>query len=190
MQSNDNPYKGQIKTICQKSHQETKHIRFDITPPSKPPVSQTLMINFSRFSLSEQEKRMLSHKHREQIVAFQTVNDELMEKYTKRLIKLINHKDVEQAHIEASDFGAFICLAALYSGNFPKNTPVTFTLTSLPLSLFPEKWVFDIDMGPEVDIHFSSDISWQGQFKSFSEPPSHLKLPEKIHRDLKSKLAA
>lgn len=185
-----NPYRGQIKTICQKSKKEIKNIRFDITPPNRPPVTQTLMINFKRFNLSEREKKQLSHKHREQIVAFQTVNDELMNKYTERLIKLIKHKDVQSAHIEASDFGAFICLAALYSGNFPKDTPVTFQLTSLPLSLFPEKWVYDVELGPDVDIHFSSDVSWQGQFQSFVEPPEHLKFPEHIQRSLKSKIAA
>lgn len=185
-----NPYRGQIKTICQKSQQEIKNIRFDITPPDRPPVAQTLMVNFKRFDLSEREKKQLSHKHREQIVAFQTVNDELMNKYTERLIKLIKHKDVHSAQVEASDFGAFICLAALYSGNFPKDTPVVFQLTSLPLSLFPEKWVFDVDLAPQVDIRFSSDISWQGQFQSFTRPPQHLKLPERIHRNLKSKIAA
>lgn len=185
-----NPYRGQIKTVCQKPQEEVKNIHFDITPPSRPHVGQTLMVNFKRFNLSEQEKKQLSHKHREQIVAFQTVNDELMNKYTDRLIRLIKHKDVESAQVEASDFGAFICLAALYSGKFPKDTPVEFQLTSLPLSLFPEKWVFDVELGPEVDIHFASDISWQGQFRSFAEPPQHLRLPERIHRNLKSKIAA
>jgi hypothetical protein len=185
-----NPYRGQIKTVCQKSKKEIKNIRFDITPPERPQVTQTLMVNFKRFNLSEEEKRQLSHKHREQIVAFQTVNDELMNKYTQRLIRLVKHKDVKNVHIEASDFGAFICLAALYSGKFPKDKPVNFVLTSLPLSLFPEKWVFDVEVAPHVDIHFSSDVSWQGQFQSFTEPPQHLKLPERIHRNLKSKLAA
>lgn len=183
-----NPFKGKIETFC--SNQKPKNLCFDVTPSSSPEMKEVLMVNFKKYHLTPEEKRNLSQKHREQIIAYQSISNQSLDPYVGKLLDLIKNKKEETLHIKASHFGAFICLAAIYSKSFPANSKVIFHLTSLPLSLFPKKWTKTNKLSSNVQIHFEEDVCWEGNFKSLTQAPNHLELPKSSISQLKARLAA
>jgi hypothetical protein len=183
-----NPFKGKIETFC--SNQKLKNLSFDVTPSSAPEMKEVLMVNFKKYHLSPEEKRNLSQKHREQIIAYQSISNQSLDPYVEKLLGLIENKNSQTIHVKASHFGAFICLAAMYSKSFPTDVKVVFHLTSTPLSLFPKKWNKTNKLSSNITIHFEHDVCWQGNFKSLTQAPTHLQLPKSSRVELKARLAA
>lgn len=183
-----NPFKGKIETFC--SNQKSKNLSFDVTPNNSPQMKEILMVNFKKYHLTAEEKRNLSQKHREQILAYQSIPTQSLDPYVEKLLGLIKNKSGETLHIKASHFGAFICLAAIYSKIFPNDAKVVFHLTSLPLSLFPKKWAKTNKPSANISIVFEEDVCWEGSFRSLTQAPNYLDLPKASKNQLKARLAA
>lgn len=183
-----NPFKGKIETFC--SDQKSKTLNFDVTPNKQPKMNEVLMVNFKKYHLTPQEKRNLSQKHRETILAYQSISTESLDQYVQKLLNLFEAKSEEVLHVKASDFGAFICLAAIFSHSFPVKKKITFHLTSMPLSLFPKKWARNKKVAQNIEICFDEDVCWEGNFKSLTQAPPFLELPRSAKTQLKARLAA
>lgn len=183
-----NPFKGKIETFC--TNQKPKNLSFDVTPSNSPQMKEILMVNFKKYHLTPEEKRNLSQKHREQILAYQSIPTQSLDPYVEKLLGMIKSKSEQTLHIKASHFGAFICLAAIYSKVFPADVKVVFHLTSLPLSLFPKKWAKTNKTSSNISIQFEEDVCWEGSFKSLTQAPTYLDLPKSSASQLKARLAA
>lgn len=183
-----NPFKGKIETFC--SGHKSKNLSFDVTPESHPKMNEVLMANFKKYHLTPEEKRNLSQKHREVILAYQSISTKSLDQYVQKLISLFEAEKEQTLHVKASDFGAFICLAAIYSHTFPVKKKIIFHLTSMPLSLFPKKWARNKKIAHNIEICFEEDVCWEGSFKSLTQAPAFLALPKSARTQLKARLAA
>lgn len=141
----------------------------------KPEIVDCLMSKFKNFNFSEKEKQLLSAKHRELICEYTQIKDNDLTKYSNKLIKELKKYKDEVITIKASDFGAFVCLAAIFSGKLPQEQNWNFELSSTPVKLFPKSLVKDKFAAESYNVSFivESDC-WLKPFKSLSECPSYM----------------
>jgi hypothetical protein len=171
---------GQIEAHLSASRPRTWTLDFDLTNTPAPSIDQTLMVNFKNLSLAPSEKRALSSACREQIYCYQNLDHELIQPYVEKLILKLNQSQMQHAHVVASDFGAFICLAAIFSGGLRDDQPLIFELRSLPLSLFPKDWVQTKSIGKQIEILLRPEEDWLSSVTSLTTCPDYLPLKKAI----------
>lgn len=142
-----------------------------------PPVDMKdkLMFNFKNILFSNSEKRYLTSTIREKIYAYQHLNEKEIMAHAQRLIEQINKSSDTNLHIEASEVGAYICLAAAYSGKINKNKKVTFSLSSFPVMIFPKNLSKSCNKNTFVRMTLK-DNCWLKQFSTLTTPPKHLSI--------------
>ena len=166
------------KITLQKEGQKRclKNVSFDLGKRSFS-VSQTLMTEFKEFKLSEQEKGRLSRPLREQMCHYIHLNEDEIENTKRELIKTLKGLKDESIIVSASEMGAFICLAAIFSGELPHNVNWRFELKEFAPQLFPQKLVKKKSAAQSYDISlaFSKD-GWFRPFPSLCKVPRYMKL--------------
>ncbi|MDO9184149.1 MAG: hypothetical protein Q7U04_17175, partial [Bacteriovorax sp.] len=79
-------------------------------------LTDTMMASFESFKLTAEEKKQLSRSHRKMLNYYRHLNLFSLNVDAKKLITEINQSKQTHVVIEANHYGAYICLAALYSG--------------------------------------------------------------------------
>ncbi|WP_127718150.1 hypothetical protein [Halobacteriovorax sp. HLS] len=156
------PFKGKIKIYCDTS-KETQ-LNFNL-PEEELPLCDSLMSCYSNLKLTKEEKKELSIEHRKIIHQYQSLDDEVILKYVDKFINAlpISKKKIK---IETSDFGSYICLAALHSGKIPQDLKLSFELEDSPVELFPKKFVKKA-LTSDTDVKFTyNEDSWVAPFKT------------------------
>jgi hypothetical protein len=145
------------------------------------------MSTFSPLGLAGHEKREMSLKDRENLCRFKNLDHEDIKRHAHKLLKTITKiKPGTQVHINAKDVAAYVCLAAIFSGDMPDHIELTFELAEVPIKLFPETLVA-AKMPTNVDVTFASpQESWLGRFQSICEIPPHLSQSRKVGRRLRT----
>lgn len=101
-------------------------------------ICDTMMGSFENIKFSSEEKKQLSRSHRKIINYYRHLNPFSLNADAKQLISMINSSRENQFVIKANQYGAYICLAALYSGKLSDHKKVEFILENAPLALFPK----------------------------------------------------
>lgn len=164
-------------TIEATTHAKSNHrwqLDFELTPKEAPNLDNTLMTNFKDLDLAPEEKRVLTFQCREELFCYRHINFRDVEPFVRELIAKLNHRSRKKITLNASDMGAFICLAAAYSGEIRSDVKLTLELSDLPLKLFPVEWVKIPKMGRNISIHVGPFQTWMGEIKSLTEFPTHL----------------
>jgi len=167
-------FKGKIQAHGLKTANKTWVLPFDVSPASAPCLQQTLMTNFKNLKLNDEEKRQFSQKCREEIVHYQNLQEESLFPYVEKLLTSIHQSNQTELRIVAQDLGAFICLAAIYSGRLPQNKVLIFELSDAPISLFPKKWIRETKQAKAVEIHFQLHSSWLTSFQTLAKCPAYI----------------
>lgn len=157
-------------------------LNFDFSHAPEPTIDKTLMRNFKSLNLQPEEKRFLSCACREEIYFYQNLSFDDLRPYVDRLVKKLNQKNMQNAHVVASDFGAFICLAAIFSGELRKDHPLVFDLKDMPLSLFPEKWMNTKRIHKVIEVRLSLESSWLNYISSLANCPDYMPLKRVARR--------
>lgn len=143
------------------------------------PLQSSLMSTFDEFCFSYEEKQMLSLKQRKNLSHYLQLNPFKLNGDALKLIKLINdHTDVKIV-IEASDYGAFVCMAAIYSGKIDPSKKIEFHFKHSPVALFPKNLM---KSSPKLKFTINykfHDDSWIDQFETLYD---HKIIPIKIKK--------
>ncbi len=176
-----NPFKGHIHVIRNKNRKVL--MRFDV-PVQKLEMDQTFMRSFKALHLSEEEKREFSLKQREEIKQYQSIKRSILKEYASEFISQLKKQTDETYSVEASGIGAYICLAAIVSGELPASKKYNFYFSDVPLNLFPKQLVKNTKTNGSVQIHIQEEDSWLKKFKSLTEVPDHLScIKKRIHNE-------
>ena len=108
------------------------------TEPLEAGFEQTMMSSFDYLNFSIKEKKQLSTRHRRVLNNYRQINPFTLNIAARELIQQIIKCKSSSLVIEAHDYGAYICLAALYSGKLPTNKKIEFHFEGSPLALFPK----------------------------------------------------
>ncbi len=149
-------------------------------------VSETLMKEFQSLELSDEEKGKLSRSHRKTMCNYTHLSEGDIANYRNQLIKELSQYTDERLVIVASEMGAFICLAAIFSGELPQNVNWHFELKEFAPPLFPKNLVKKKSAGQSYDISlkFSRD-GWIRPFPTLCKVPSYMHLNSTIdHEEL------
>lgn len=126
----------------------------------------TMMVNFNFLNLSKAEKKKLSKNHRQLINCYTHLNPFALNHDAKELISAISHSQEKNLVIKATNYGAYVCLAALYSGLLP-DKKIEFQLEDAPIALFPRVFM---KSPPKEQLHKVSlkvsEKSWLCPFMS------------------------
>lgn len=126
----------------------------------------TMMANFLHLNFSLEEKKQLSRSHRQMLNYYRHINLFSLNSDAKNLISAINQSKEKRFVIEANNYGAYVCLAALYSGKLPENKKIEFILENAPLALFPKAFIkAEPKMQHKVVFRLSEDC-WLSSFSS------------------------
>ena len=106
--------------------------------PMEAGFEQTIMSSFDFLNFSIEEKKQLSTKHRKMLNNYRQINPFALNVDAKELVDQISKCKTSSIVIEAHDYGAYICLAALYSGKLPADKKIEFHFQGAPLALFPK----------------------------------------------------
>lgn len=140
-------------------------------------MADTLMSEFSHLGLSHEEKNKLSRQHREYFCAFKLLREKDIKKSRQELIKLLKDFRNEALVIRASEAGALVCLAAIFSGQLPQNVEWRFELEEIPLPLFPKELVKSCSAAQSFEISFKyKEGGALKPFPSLKKAPSYLGL--------------
>ena len=164
--------KGKAKIQSEK-HKKT--LSFCIQPPGPENLSEALMGNFCDLDLSLEEKRLLTRNHRQELNGYRQMPIHEIQKKAQKLIKELKKTEQQSLQVQASDLGTFICLAAIYSGELPKNKTFSFELGLAPLKFFPTSLLKETQVS-NSKIYFQYDEDcWLRHFKNLIW---HQQLPE------------
>jgi hypothetical protein len=136
------------------------------TEPMKAGFEENVMAAFDFLNFSTEEKKNLSLRHRNLLNNYRQLNLFSLNADSQKLIEEISSCKSEYLTIEASDYGAYICLAALYSGKLPTDKKIEFLLEKSPLALFPTTFLKASPKGQDKKIIFK--ISEKCWIKPFS----------------------
>ena len=141
------------------------------TEPLEAGFDQTMMSSFDFLKFSPEEKKQLSNQHRRILNNYRQINPFALNVDAKELIDQISKCKSSALVIEAHDYGAYICLAALFSGKLPLNKKIEFHFEGSPLALFPKSLLKSSPKNLDHKIVFKvSEDSW---LKPFSTLYSH-----------------
>lgn len=130
-------------------------------------LDQTIMSSFDFLNFSPEEKKQLSSRHRKVLNSYRHINPFALNGDAKILIDEINKCKTDLLVIEASDYGAYICLAAIYSGKLSSNKKIEFHFAGSPLALFPESLLKNAPKKLQHKIIFQvTETCWLSPFKS------------------------
>lgn len=148
-----------------------RHIKYAF-PDADIPLCSTLMSSFSHLNLSAEEKTKLTQEYRKELRSYQELKGKEIEKARKELVTALKkHKD-DTIVIQAQEFGVYVCLAAIFSGDLPCNVDWRFELNEFALPLFPENLIKNkaACQSYEIALKFSSD-GWISLFPSLRKIP-------------------
>lgn len=130
-------------------------------------LADTMMSCFDHLNLTAEEKKVLSRTHRKLLNYYRHVSPFSLNGDAKKLIEEINQSPESKLTIEAAHYGAYVCLAALYSGKIDHSKKIEFILEKAPLALFPKALMKN---APKVNHHKIvfrlSDDCWLSPFSS------------------------
>ncbi len=118
-------------------------------------LCDTFMCNFNDLKLSEKEKKDLSRERRMIIDQYKKISPFSLNKDKNELIEAINSNKKETITIEASEYGAYICLAAAYSGKIDADKKIKFIISSSPIALFPKSFIKNHLLSENIEIVYS-----------------------------------
>jgi hypothetical protein len=128
---------------------------------------QTMMSSFNFLKFSSDEKKQLSTRHRKVLNHYRQISPFTLNADAKALIEQIIKCKSDSLVIEAHDYGAYICLAALYSGKLPTTKKIEFHFESSPLALFPKSLLKNSPKNFDNKIVFKvSENSWLSPFST------------------------
>ena len=132
---NKNKFKGHVYFH---NGSESKKIlmKYELTCPEDQ-FHQFMMNSFKNLDFSFKEKAKLTRTHRRNLYQYLNLNLFELNQNANQWIELINNSKQNEINIEAYEYGAFICLTALYSGKLSKNKKINFNFDKSPLALFP-----------------------------------------------------
>lgn len=135
--------------------------------PLQVAFDQTILSSFDSLNLNPEEKRQLSINHRKILNSYRHLNPFALNVDAQEFIEHVTRCKNDKMTIYAHDYGAYICLAALYSGKLPLNKKIEFHFTSSPLALFPKTFFKETPKSSEHKIVFHvEDDSWLRPFSS------------------------
>ncbi len=137
------------------------------TTPLEAEFDQTMMSSFDFLNFSPEEKKQLSTRHRKMLNHYRQISPFTLNADAKALIEHITKCKSETLVIEAHDYGAYICLAALYSGKLPSAKKIEFHFEGSPLALFPKSLLKNAPKNTDHKIVFRvSESSWLSPFST------------------------
>jgi hypothetical protein len=104
-------------------------------------LADTMMASFEHLNLTMEEKKNLSRSHRKMLNYYRHLSPFSLNSDAKKLINEINNSKEDMIVIEAHHYGAYVCLAALYSGKLDHSKKIQFILEKAPLALFPKAFM-------------------------------------------------
>lgn len=162
--------KGNIFFIKQKATGKKLSVRFadpysDINYEES--ISESMISCFENLNLTVAEKQKLSLGHRKKLNYFKHLNVFFLNQDAKKLIEQINDSEENDLVIEAQSYGAYICLAALYSGRISPEKKVEFIIEKAPLALFPKVLIKHMPNTKRLKLTMlMSDDCWLAPFES------------------------
>ena len=117
---------------------EKKTLMSYYAEPLEAGFDQTIMASWDFLNFSDEEKKKLSNNHRKMLNSYRHINPFALNVDAQELIEQIKKCKSQTMVIEAHDYGAYICLAALYSGKLPANKKIEFQFAASPIALFPK----------------------------------------------------
>lgn len=165
MQKSQN-FKGKI-LFSNEERAEKKTLMSYSSEPIEVGFEETIMASFDFLNFSPEEKKQLSSRHRKVLSSYRQINPFALNMDAKDLIDQISKCKNDKLVIEAHDYGAYICLAALYSGKLPQNKTIEFHFASSPIALFPKSFLKTPPKNSEHKIVFSvSEDCWLSPFST------------------------
>lgn len=151
-----------------------RHLKFDL-PEEKFPFTATLMSSFSSLNLSDEEKSKLTQDHRKYLCHFNYIQEKDLKKAQRELVLALKKLQNDSLVIRANEFGAYVCLAAIFSGELPTGVDWRFELEEFALPLFPKNLVKNKHAGHlyEIALKYSSN-GWVGPFPSLRKVPDFM----------------
>ena len=130
-------------------------------------LTDSMMASFETLNLTAEEKKQLSRSHRKMLNYYRHLNPFSLNADAQKLITEINQSKQAHVIIEAHHYGAYICLAALYSGELSEDKKIEFILEKAPLALFPKAFIKSEpkDCQHKVIFHLSEDC-WLSPFST------------------------
>lgn len=157
-------FKGKI-FLFEDSHAPKALLSYK-TEPLLANFDQGIMASFESFNFSTDEKKRLSKRHRDLLNSYRMINPFALNADAKKLIEQIAHCKGSKLKIEAHDYGAYICLAALYSGKLPEEKSIEFIFEESPLALFPKTLLKEKKYEGHKIVFRLSDDCWLKPFSS------------------------
>ncbi len=121
------------------------HITIDLfnykTSPYEYDFHSLMMTSFAKFKFSKFEKIRLSTIYRKKINHFLNINLFELKADSDELIAKINQSNLKNIIIQASNYGAYVCLVALHSGKLNRDINIEFELKECPVKLFPDSFI-------------------------------------------------
>lgn len=137
------------------------------TEPMEAGFEHTMMSSFDFLNFSPEEKKQLSTRHRIVLNNYRQINPFALNVDARELIEQIAKCKSSTLIIEAHDYGAYICLAALYSGKLPSNKKIEFHFEESPLALFPKSLLKNSPKNHDHKIVFRvCEKSWLSPFST------------------------
>lgn len=151
-----------------------RHLKFQ-HPKGEIPLSATLMNSFNDLGFTNEEKTKLTQEYRKHLRAYENVKNAEIRKAQRDLVSTLKKLKDESLVIKASDFGAFVCLAAIFSGDLPSNVEWRFELEEFALPLFPKNLIKNkaACQSFEIALKYSPE-SWISLFPSLQKVPSFM----------------
>jgi hypothetical protein len=164
---------GEIHLIT-KNGKKIKLLSYQEIAPTKKPTLEDLFIGqFDHFGFSNEEKKVLSLNHRRAIFHYAENYNQDFEKKLDRLIKVINAQKDKSMVIEATDWGANLVYAALFSGKVDPKKNFHLNFTDSPLALIPNDY-YKCLKPKNLSLHLSiSPTSWMNEVRSMATPATH-----------------
>jgi len=129
--------------------------------------SETMMASFEGLNLTQEEKKNLSRTHRKVLNYYLNLSPFCINGDAKKLIAQINESSDSKITIEAAHYGAYVCLAALYSGKLDSSKKIDFILEKAPLALFPKTFMKSKNVQNHHKVTFRlTDDCWLSPFSS------------------------
>lgn len=161
-------FKGKI-FFSPEARGEKKALMSYYAEPLEVSFDQTIMSAWDFLNFSDAEKKQLSNNHRKILNNYRHINPFALNVDAQELIEHIKKCKMERMVIEAHDYGAYICLAALYSGKLPANKKIEFQFAESPLALFPKTMLKTTPKNKDHKIVFSmKENCWLTPFSTLT----------------------
>lgn len=162
------PHRFQGKILFYSSQNaEKKTLMNYLSEPKEANFDEMMMSSFHFLNFSEDEKKQLSSSHRRLLTHYKHINLFQLNKDSGEFLRLVKKCKLAHLIIEAHDYGAYICLAALYSGKLPTDKKIEFHLASSPIALFPKALMKTTLKKNHHRIIFSlTESSWLNSFST------------------------